>query len=390
MQKVLIVGYPYVRERYFATFRHWPEQGGVTFLLPRRWTAKEGTVVFTPPSDANIATAETYFTHSHYPIIGGLLKGFMPGFAPHLWRHRNEIDLVYSCSEPTLLTTLYQALWSKMLGKKHVCFTWENIPYTKKFHGLSKLVHLMLLRINLALSDGLICGNLLGATIHREYTSKPISVIPMNGLDPELFHRQNTAEHPTNLAGKVVYTFVGAIGYRKGIHVLLRTLPEVIREVPNAHIVIAGSGEYQKQIESLIDELGIRDRVTIFPWIDHHELVRLLSISDVFMYPSIPHGGWAEQFGYSMAEASLMELPVIATHSGSIADVVRDGETGILVPPGDVSALAQAMIRLGLDSELRTQMGAAGRQYITDHFSHETIAWKFHAFFRHISTARTD
>jgi phosphatidylinositol alpha-1,6-mannosyltransferase len=179
-----------------------------------------------------------------------------------------------------------------------------------------------------------------------------------------------------------VYTFVGAIGYRKGIHRMLEALPHVLEIVPNAHVIIAGSGEYQKQITALIDELKLRDRVTLFPWVDHKELIRLLSISDIFMYPSIPHGGWAEQFGYSMAEASLMELPVISTHSGSIADVVIDGETGILVPPDDAASLTGAMIRLGQDHELRKKLGGAGRQHVIDRFSHEAIAWKFHAFFR--------
>lgn len=378
---VLVAGFPYVRERYFATFRHWPEKDGVSFLLPRRWTAKDGAVVFTPPTDANIATTQAYFTHSHYPVIGGLLKGLMPGFISHLWRHRKEIDLVYSCSEPMLVTTLVQALWTKMLGKKHVCFSWENIDYADKFKGFSRLVHLALVRLNLALSDGLVCGNLAGAHIHRRYTRKPISVIPMNGVDPELFRRQSVGEYPTHLSGKVVYTFIGAIGYRKGIHRLLQALPQVLRDVSNAHSVIAGSGEYQKKIDTLIDELHLRNHVTVLPWIDHHELVRLLSASDVFVYPSIPHGGWAEQFGYSMAEASLMELPVISTRSGSIEDVVVDGETGLLVTPDDTNALAMAMIRLGRDSELRKKMGTAGRQYISERFSHDTIAWKFHAFF---------
>lgn len=383
--RVLVAGFPYVRERYFATFRHWPKQEAISFLLPRRWTAKDGAVVFTPPTDANITTTEAYFTHSHYPIIGGLLKGFMPGFALHLWRNRKNIDLVYSCSEPMLLTTLFQAICTKILGKKHVCFSWENIDYAEKFRGMSKWIHILLVRLNLALSDGLVCGNLGGAQIHRAYMRKPISVIPMNGLDPELFQRQSVGEYPTHLSNKIIYTFIGAIGYRKGIHHLLTALPDVIREVPNAHLVIAGSGEYQKQIDVRIDELGIRDAVTVFPWVDHQELIRLLSVSDVFVYPSIPHGGWAEQFGYSMAEASLMELPVISTRSGSISDVVIDEQTGILVEPDNATGLATAMVRLGLDGELRKKFGGAGRQHVTERFSHEVIAWKFHAFFTHLN-----
>lgn len=382
MREILITGFPYVRERYFATFRHWPKPNGVSFLLPTEWIAKGGKVVFRPPTDANVATTRAYFHHSHYPLIGGLLKGFMPGFIPHLWHHRREVKLVYSCSEPTLLTTLYQALWSKMLGKKHVCFTWENLPYARKLHGISRFMHIALLRLNLALSDGLICGNQAGADIHRRYTAKPIAVIPMNGLDPDQFHRLEP--RTSSLSSRIVYAFVGAIGYRKGIQNILKALPSVIKRVPSAHVIIAGAGEYEQNIDALIGELGLCDRVTRLPWVEQKELVQLLSASDVFLYPSIPHGGWTEQFGYSMAEASLMELPVIATHTGSISDVVRDGETGLLIPPGDTKALEDAMIRLGTDAELRSRLGHSGRAYISGQLSHAIVANKFYDFFHAI------
>jgi len=379
---ILIAGFPYVRERYFATFRHWPRENEISFLLPRVWTAKKGKVVFTPPMDANVSTARALFHDSDAPVIGGLLKGWMPGFVPHVWRNRRGVSLIYSCSEPTLLTTLYQAAWSKMLGKKHVCFTWENIPYEKKLRGLSRWVHILLLRMNLALSDGLICGNQAGALIHREYTSKPIVVIPMNGVDPDVFSKEANSSRPSHLSAATVYTYVGAIGYRKGIQYILKALPSVIEQIPNAHLILAGAGEYEKQIETLIGELGLSDCVTRLPWVEQKELVQLLSVSDVFLYPSIPHGGWTEQFGYSMAEASLMELPVISTQTGSISDVVLNGETGILVPPGDANALAGAMVRLGTDASLRQHMGQAGRAYITERFSHTVVAKQFFEFFR--------
>lgn len=385
---VLVAGFPYVRERYFATFRHWPERGGIRFLLPDVWTAKDGRVVFHPPADANVATTRAYFHHSHYPVIGGLLKGWMPAFPFHLWRQRHRVDLVYSCSEPTLLTTFYQAFWSKLLGKRHVCFSWENIPYEEKFHGLSRFVHFALLTLNLALSDGLVCGNSESLAVHSSFIIRHLSfrkpsfaVIPMNGLDPVQFTRNDELRRNSHLSSNVVYTFVGAIGYRKGIHLLLQALPKVLEVVPTAHLIIAGGGEYEREIDRLIGEAGVREHVTRFGWLDQHELVRLLSVSDIFVYPSIPHKGWAEQFGYSMAEASLMELPVVSTQSGSIADVVVDGRTGILVRPGDAGQLAIAMVQLGQDASLRERLGKAGRQYISEHFSHAVVARKFYEFF---------
>lgn len=369
---ILITGYPYVRERYFATFRQWPERNAVRFLLPNIWTAKGGAVVFYPPHDAAVSVTPAWFHHSDVPVIGGLLKGWMPLFPLCLWRMRRDIRLVYACSEPALLSTFWFALFSKLLGKKFVCFTWENIPYQDASKGRWAWLHEGIVRLNLSLSDGLICGNQEAADIHRTYTRIPIEVIPMNGLDPDVFVRRQ--ERLTNLASHVVFAFVGAIGYRKGIHVAIQALRKVIGALPNAHLIIAGAGEYEKQIDHLIDEAGVRDHVTRLPWIEQRELIHILSAADVFVYPSIPHGGWAEQFGYSMAEASLLELPVISTRSGSIADIVIDGTTGILVPPDDADALADAMLRLGTDETLRSQIGKAGRKYVSEHFSHRAVA----------------
>jgi len=389
--KLLVVGFPYVRERYFVTWRHVPEPEHFRFLLPSRWTAKQGRVVFTSPEDPRIRTTRTFFHDSHAPLIGGLLKGWMPAFPWHLWRMRRSVRLVYACSEPTLLTTLYFAFFSKLFGKKFVCFTWENSPYEKKLRGLSYAIHYALLTINLALADGLICGNPEGLEIHRKYMDKPIAVIPMNGLDPEFFSLLQTTNYKLQtfagkeLDGKIIFTFIGAIGYRKGIHLAIRALPEVLKKVPNAHLVIAGNGEYEEELDRQLETTNYKLPITRIPWLDDQGVRALLSRTQVFLYPSIPHGGWAEQFGYSMAEASLMEVPVIATRSGSIPYVVKDGETGILVEPNDASSLADAMVRLGTDEALRRRLGEQGREYISEQFSHKAIAKRFFHFFELIN-----
>lgn len=385
---ILIAGFPYVRQAYFETFKHYPSDHELWFLLPETWKAKGGKVVFHPPKELNVIPTPTLFYHSHYPLIGGLLKGWMPAFPLHLRQlvKEKKITLVYSCSEPNLLTTLYNGIWTKLFGLKHVIFTWENIPYWEKFSWLNWQIKKLIIKANLALADGVICGNTRGQEIYKKLTDKPTAVIPMNGVDPDFFSLkaksfQLKAFDDHDWTGKTVYTFVGAIGYRKGIHNILKAFKDVRNFVPDAHLVIAGSGEYEDEIDTLMHELGLELYVTRIPWLNHQKLVPLLSASDVFLYPSISYGGWEEQFGYSMAEASLMELPVISTTSGSIPEVVKDGETGILVQSDSVGALRGAMIKLGSDPQLRKKMGHAGREYIVTNYSHEVIAKKFRDFF---------
>lgn len=384
--KICVAGYGYVRESFFNTFRYFPNRESLIFFLPKKWPAKGGKVVFYPPKERNIFVGRAYFYHSHYPIIGGLFKGFMLGLPLFLLKNR-DVEVLYAPSEPILLTTLYNGFWAKFFGAKHVIFTWENIPYENKFHGLGLLFRRFLIKANLWFADGVVCGNKKAEEIIRSYTNKPTAVIPLSGVDTDFFRPEHGPKkdfREKSFEDKIVFLFVGAIGKRKGIHHIINSFPDVLKSVPNAHLIIAGSGEYENEINSLIEELKIRDSVTRLPWVDHKDLKKLLSISDIFLYPSFSFGGWEEQFGYSMAEASSMELPVVSTNSGSIADVVLDGETGILVKPDDQKDLGDAMIMLGNNESSRKILGSAGRSFVEKEFSNKEVAKKLNKFFEFI------
>lgn len=384
---ILIAGYPYIKENYFDTFRYFPEKDKVFFILPKIWTAKGGKIIFYPPEEPNVFTTKTLFYHSHYPIIGGVLKGWMPFFPFILWKFKKKIgiSIVYSPSEPVLLTMLYQGLWTKLFGLKHMVFSWENIDYGKKLRGIRGAVQKIILRANLIFSDGIICGNKKGAEIFKKLTQKPIAVIPMSGVDEKFFKPSEGKIKKEfggiNLDGKIVFSFAGAMGFRKGIHLLVKVLPKVLEQIPNSVLIIAGSGEYEQEIDRLINALGLRENIIRTPWLNQEQLRHLFSVSDIFLYPSLSYGGWEEQFGYSMAEASLMELPVISTTSGSVEEVVINNETGILVKSEDEDELKEAMIKLGRDKNLRERLGVAGRRHIMENFSHQKVAQKFYDFF---------
>lgn len=388
---VLIAGYPYIRESYLNTFKFYPEEGGVIFLLPQKWKVKGGKVIYRPQKAKNIFTATAYFHHSKYPIIGGLLKGWMPSFPVFLLFRRSEHDIkiVFSSTEPMLLSTLYQALWSKIFGLKHVVFTWENIPYKEKFKGWRGLVQKAILKLNLALSDGVVCGNIKAEVIIEQFTQKPITTIPLSGLDINFFQHSEaeSAEFKNRYSiyrDKIVFSFVGALDYRKGVHTILRAFPRVLEQIPRAHLILAGAGEYENVLDKLIRQLDLDNFITRLPWVSHSELRPLLSASDIFLYPSIPYAGWEEQFGYSMAEALLMETPVISTDSGSISQVVINEKSGLLVPQDNPIALADAMVKLAHDPELRRRMGRYGRRYISENFSYQGVAENFFTFFKSI------
>ena len=381
---ILVAGYSYIKENYFNTFNFYREKDKVFFLLPNVWKAKGGKIVFHPPDRPNVFKTRAFFYHSHYSLIGGILKGWMPLFPFFLARRKFRI--AYSPSEPILLTTLYQGIWSKIFGLKHVIFTWENVSYKDKFHGLNGFIKKIILKLNLVFCDGVICGNKKSKNIFAKLTDKPIETIPLSGVDTNYFSpkRDEGTLAKYNLGGKTVFLFAGAIGYRKGIHLIVEAFKKVLGDVPSTHLVLVGSGEYEDELKLQIASYKLENFVTFIPWLDKAGLKSIMSVSDVFLYPSLSFGGWEEQFGYSMAEASLMELPVISTRSGSIEELVVSGQTGILVEPENVEQLAEAMARLANNPDLRKELGKDGRKFISESYGYKIVADKFYKFFQSI------
>lgn len=377
---ILVIGYPLTRPNY----RRALEAPDTYFIVPAVWKIKGGKAEYRTEPGSHIATTWAPFSHSGYPIIGGLLKGWMPMFPWLLWKMKRKhgVRLVFEAHEPTLLTTLFHGIAVKALGLKYVVFSWENIPFEKKLFGLRGTVHRLILSTNLALADGVVCGNEKCLAIFQKLTAKPLAHIPLAGVDPERF------KPPVERVAheQITFLFAGAVDRRKGLHILLPAFKEVLKEFPRAQLIIIGSGTYEKHLQAQIEDLQVP--VTRLPWADHARLIELMAQSDVFVYPSISHGGWEEQFGYSMAEASLMELPVIATRSGSIEEVVKGGQTGLLVEPENVQQLTDAMRILAADPERRRAYGRAGRDFIKSTFSNEATALRYRSFFSSIMQSR--
>lgn len=386
-RSILMAGYPYIRENYLNTLNYYPDRDNIFVLLPDVWKIKKGQVVYKAPKRKNVFTTKAYFYHSKYPVIGGLFKGFMPGFFTFLLNNKKSknIGLVLTLTEPILLSTLYQAIASKIFGAKHLLFTWENIPYDAKFSGANLFLKKIIIKLNLFFSDGIICGNKKAVDIFKKYTKKPIANIPFSGIDTELFKPMQREKifKGRDFNDKILFTFVGALEFRKGIHHIVEAFKMLIKEMPEARLLIAGSGhqEYSEQIMGLIKNYNLESYTTIIPWLSHDELKEVFAITDVFVYPSMSYKGWEEQLGYLLMEASSAGKAIISTDSGSVDEVIVNRKTGLLVKPDDHKELKEAMSKLGKNELLREELGRNARQHILENFSYVVVANKFHEFF---------
>lgn len=156
---------------------------------------------------------------------------------------------------------------------------------------------------------------------------------------------------------------VGRLSHYKGHAVLL----EAMTSVPGASLVLIGDGEEKDRLHALASRLGIRDRVAFIGDVGDPDLHAAYAAADLFALPSLDR---SEAFGLVLLEAMRAGLAVVASDvAGSgIGHVVENNKTGLLVTPGDASALADALARLG-DHELRIGFGAAGKRRWQDEFS---------------------
>lgn len=164
--------------------------------------------------------------------------------------------------------------------------------------------------------------------------------------------------------------FVGRLVERKGVSVLLKTLARLRARGEDFTLTVAGDGPLRSTLEAEANSLGIASAVHFTGFISAAALAEVYRSSDLFVLPAVRDSkGDVEGLGVVLIEALLRGLPVVASDSGGIPDVVEDGVGGLLVAPGDVDALAGAIHRLSGDRRLAGRLAAQGRERVLDHFS---------------------
>jgi glycosyltransferase involved in cell wall biosynthesis len=183
-----------------------------------------------------------------------------------------------------------------------------------------------------------------------------------NGLDlPE----EPPLPQPAKSAGHCMITTVGNIRRVKGHDLFIRAAAVVLQQFPQASFSIAGEvlePDYFNELQKLVEELNLSDRFHFVGGVANPR--EHLRSADLFVLPSRSEG-----FSNAIIEAMAASLPVVATHVGGNAEAVQDGLTGFVIPPEDVGALADAMIRLLANPAAAQRMGAAGRRVTAERFT---------------------
>jgi glycosyltransferase involved in cell wall biosynthesis len=206
----------------------------------------------------------------------------------------------------------------------------------------------------LVLADGIEPAR--AVTVHEGIDIERVASAPRANLHEELWLPRHAP-----LVGNVA-----ALVPHKGQKHLIEAAIAVLRQVPDARFVIAGEGELRPQLERTIKEHRLEKHVLLTGF--RPDVLSLHKAFDVFVMSSVTEG-----LGTSLLDAMAAGKPVVTTTAGGIPEVVADSETGFLVPPRDYRAMADALIRLLKDPELRQRMGQAGLLRARRYFSAERM-----------------
>ena len=187
-------------------------------------------------------------------------------------------------------------------------------------------------------------------------------------------------EIPARAPGHVLAVVCARLVPEKGHDVLLHAFARIVKRVP-AHLVIVGSGRLDRPLRHLARRLDLDETVSFLGSLPDGRTV--LEHADLVVAPSREEGA-----GWAVLEAMALGKAVVASDVGGLREVVEDGRTGWLVPPGDSRALADRMLALIHDPGMRRRMGDAGRARASAHFSSEQMATRTAAVYREVLAAR--
>jgi L-malate glycosyltransferase len=203
--------------------------------------------------------------------------------------------------------------------------------------------------------------------------------IHLNGEQLAIQDRERLRKEAGLDRGNFLILSIGRIDPVKDFATLIKAFSYVVSKHPDAHLWIAGDGDVNYKIElvGLVDQLGLAGKVRLLGARD--DVSSLLCASDLFAISSI-----TEATSMTILEAMAAFKPVLATRTGGNSELVVQGETGILVPVGDVRAMAEALHSLLEDPSLRLSMGEAGRRRVEKHFSSERIFAQYRRLYESI------
>jgi glycosyltransferase involved in cell wall biosynthesis len=206
------------------------------------------------------------------------------------------------------------------------------------------------------------------------YPAEDVAVIP-NGIDYARFAQAGSQDHSSVRQSlgiapdDRVILYLGRLMERKRVVDLVRALPLIQREVPNARLVVVGKrNPNAMRIEEVAREVGVECSVSLIDHIPYRDVPSYYALADVYALPSAYEG-----FPFTVLEAMAVGTPVVASQIPGIDEQIVPGQTGLLHPVGDVDAIGQQILRILQDEALARRLSGAARRVVQQHYDWDVI-----------------
>lgn len=225
-------------------------------------------------------------------------------------------------------------------------------------------------------ADLITCVSARVARLVKAFYGFDSKVIP-NAVDTDFFVPDKSHQDPRYVA------WAGRLVYVKGLFDLIECAEYVCKEHPSISFLIAGQGPLMQPLRKLVKNRALEKKVIFAGQLDRENLRRHYQNSAIFALTS-----HVESFPTTVLEAMSCGVPVVATMAGDVPKVVKDGETGFLVPPKDPKAMAQRITYLLNDEDLRKKMGKASRKLMENEYSWNRISDKIIGCYKSVENIR--
>lgn len=267
-----------------------------------------------------------------------------------------------------------------------------GIPYTCYVHGedletaQSSREQYFICGQVIKRAKNIICNSQNSANIVAKFgaeaSAKTLVLHP--GVDSNVFVPANTNQAILSALGwsnkKVVLT-VGRLQARKGQDMMIRAVAEIIKHIPNFLYAVVGDGDCKDELLRLVEELRLHDHVQFLSEISDQDMINCYQQCDLFILPNRTIGQDIEGFGMVLVEAQSCAKPVIAGDSGGTKETMLVGETGIIVDATAAQNIADAVVNILADAQKLKEMGAKGREHVTQNLDWKALVCKANELF---------
>jgi phosphatidylinositol alpha-1,6-mannosyltransferase len=367
----------------FVTNDFGPRAGGIeTFIIGLiERLPKSSIIVYTSAQENTGAYDADWLNNYGVEVIRDRAKILLPTprvnhTVARIVKEREIKTIAFGAAAPLgwMTSTLRKAGAQRIVALTHGHEVW----WAKVFP-----FNLILRRIGSTTDSLTYLGEFTRTAISKALTPKGAAAMQKiaPGIDIEHFKALDATalRQSLGLAEKKVIVSVGRLVHRKGQDFLIESMPRVLKQVPNAHLLLVGQGPYREHLEKLVRKHSIEKNVTFIGRIQYKDLPGYICVGDIFAMPCRSRfaGLEVEGLGIVYLEASACGLPVIAGESGGAPDAVVEGVTGFVVDGTNVEEIANRAIQLLLDEKLRISMGSAGRAWIEKEWRWQIWAGKF-------------